>query len=332
MDLYAAQRVLDGHTPYMKTNIVTALAGINAPATNTTPLADGQFRGAKAYPSAEAIERVFLNVLRYRPRTIPPEFESKYNYPSGSFLFILPFVWAGLSDMRFLYALAIIAMGLYLWYRMPPSLRLLVPLLLLADVPLIASATGGQPDPLYGFFLMIGFAEWRRHSLSSVAMGLAVAIKQLAWFFVPFYLLVVIRKYGWRQAGRRCALMSVIFLTLNGPFIVQSPGSYLASISAPMVDPMFPLGIGIIALFVSSVFPMLPKIAFTLAEMTAWLAVICWFDRARYLTPASGAVLAMLPLFFAWRSLVNYFYLVPILALAVVLTENGQPAGQGART
>jgi hypothetical protein len=35
------------------------------------------------------------------------------------------------------------------------------------------------------------------------------------------------------------------------------------------------------------------------------------------LFPATVAALGALPLFFAWRSLANYFYLVPVLALAV---------------
>jgi hypothetical protein len=95
---------------------------------------------------------------------------------------------------------------------------------------------------------------------------------------------------------------------------------------------MFPLGIGAIALFVGGALPMLPKIAFSAAEIVAWVGSVIAFTRYRFFSPASALVLAALPLFFAWRSLVNYFYLVPILALAVILTDNGQPAGQGART
>jgi hypothetical protein len=38
-----------------------------------------------------------------------------------------------------------------------------------------------------------------------------------------------------------------------------------------MTDPMFPLGVGIIALFVSNVLPMLPKVVFSLLEAAAWI-------------------------------------------------------------
>ena len=324
MDLYAAEQVRHGHNPYRKTNIVLALAHVDAPSTTTTPLMRGQFAGARSYPSSEAVQQVFMNVQRYRPRTIPPEFESKYNYPSGSFLFILPFVWLGLHDMRFLYALFAILMGAYICWRLPRSLRLLAPLIVLGNVPLIILTAGGQPDPMYGFFLMVGFAEWASPRLSPAFMGVAIGTKQLAWFFLPFYLLLVARELGWREAARRTGIMAGVFGVMNLPFILQSPSSYISSISGPMADPMFPLGIGAIALFVSNVLPMLPKVAFTVLELSSWLGGALASARSRYLTAGSGAVLAALPLFFAWRSLVNYFYLIPFIALAVALAEPAQ--------
>jgi hypothetical protein len=325
MDLYAAKQTLHHRDPYVKTSIVTALAAMDAPATTTTPLMSGQFRGIRAYPSEGAIAQVFYNDLRYKPRAIPPEFESKYNYPTGSFLFILPFVWAGLHDMRFLYIIAIIAMAAYLWRRMPPSLRPLVPLLILSNVPLVVLSRGGQPDPLYGFFLMIGLAEWRSKRLSPVAMGVAVATKQLAWFFLPFYAVLLWRRLGPGAALRRMGVIVAIFLATNVPFFIASPQAYLSSVLGPLTDPMFPLGIGAIALFVANVLPWTPKIAFTIAELASWLGSWAAFASSRLVTPAAMAVLGALPLFFAWRSLVNYFYLVPLLAIAMILVERQAP-------
>jgi uncharacterized membrane protein len=319
--------VLKGHNPYQKTSIVAALAALNAPSTTTTPLMDGQFRGARTYPSAGAVNQVFMNVLKLRPHTIPPEFESKYNYPAGSFLFILPFLWAGIHDMRFLYALGVALMGLYLWARAPRALRPLVPLVVLGNVPLVILTAGDQPDPIYGLFLMLGYAEWATPWVSPLAMGVAVGTKQLAWFFLPFYFLLVARELGWREAARRAGVITGVFALINAAFILPSPAGYLWSIGGPLADPMFPLGIGIIALFVSNGLPVVPKIVFTLMELGAWGGGVVGWARTRLLaTPAAGAVLGALPLFFAWRSLVNYFYLVPLLALAIALADPVQRA------
>lgn len=324
MDLYAANQVVDGHNPYVKTNIIHALAAINAPCTTTTPLMDGQFRGATAYPSAAEVQQVCNNALRLRPRTTPPEFESKYNYPSGSFLFILPFVLLGMHDMRFLYALALIGMGLYIAWRLPRKLRFLAFPLLLADVPVIKLTAGGQPDTIYGLFLLLAYAEWDTPWLSPIMMGLAIGTKQLAWFFVPFYLLLVLRTLGMREVARRTAILGAVFAVLNLPFILLSPSAYFTGVAGPMTDPMFPLGIGVIALFVSNVLPMLPKVAFTLAELGAWSTSFLVNARLRMLPAVSGIVFGVVPLFFAWRSLTNYFYLVPLLATAVVLADAGR--------
>jgi hypothetical protein len=332
MDYYAAEQVSHGRNPYFKTNIVAALASMNVPSTTVTPLMDGQFRGSSAYPSDDAVQQVFVNVLRYRSRPgvpVPNEFESKYNYPAGSFLFILPFVWMGLHDMRFLYALAILGMGVYLWKMMPRSLRWLAPLIVLGDVPLLILSRGGQPDPLYGLFLMLGFAEWGRSRTSPVLMGLAAATKQLAWFFLPFYVILIARRFGLREAARRTGIITAVYLLLNGYFILKSPGAYVSSIMGPMSDPMFPMGIGVISLFVSGILPMAPKIAFGIAELATWGGSVYAFWRSRFLVPASVAALGALPLFFAWRSLVNYFYLVPILALAFTLAAPRQEQAQG---
>jgi uncharacterized membrane protein len=226
--------------------------------------------------------------------------------------------------MRFLYALAVVAMGVYLWYRMSPGLRWLVPLIILADVPLLILSRGGQPDPLYGLFLMLGLAEWGRSRTSPIFMGLAMATKQLAWFFLPFYLILVMRRFGVREALRRTGIMAAIYLVLNGIFIMKSPGAYVSSIMGPMSDPMFPMGVGLISLFVSGLVPMVPKIAFGVAELVAWGGSAYAFWRSRLLVPASVAALGALPLFFAWRSLVNYFYLIPVLALALALAAPRQ--------
>jgi uncharacterized membrane protein len=326
MDLYASEQLLHHHDPYIKANIARALADLNASAITTTPLMDGQFRGARAYPSEAAQQQAFLNDQRLQPRAIPAEFESKYNYPAGSFLLMIPFVWAGLRDMRFLYAIAILLMTWYIARKLPRGFAPLVPFMLLADVPLIIMTAGGQPDPLYGIFLLISFGEWQRRWASPIAFGLSLAIKQLAWFFIPFYLVLIARRCGMREAARRSAVMGGVFLLLNGPFILASPSGYISSVSAPMSDPMFPLGVGIVSLFVANVLPMVSKLAFTLAELGAWAGGTLASSRLSRLSPAAAAVLAALPLFFAYRSLLNYFYLVPLLTLGILLAEQRRDA------
>jgi hypothetical protein len=330
MDLHAAKQVLVGHNPYQKASISAALADVNAPSQTTTPLMVGPFAGTYVYPMPAAIDRVFNDNVRLRPGVIPPEFESKYNYPAGSFLFILPFVWAGFNDMRLLYVLAAVLMGAYVCWRMPRALRPLGPALVLANVPLVVMTAGGQPDPIYGLFLMVGFAEWPSRWVSPLAMGISIATKQLAWFFLPLYIVLIARQLGWREAIRRAGMMAAVYGAVNLPFILQSPGSYASSLTAPLADPMFPLGVGVVAIFVANLLPMLPKATFTAMEVGAWILSVAGAVRFRAHVPAAAMVaLGAIPLFFAWRSLTSYFYLVPLLVAAVLFAERQRTlAGQ----
>jgi len=44
--------------------------------------------------------------------------------------------------------------------------------------------------------------------------------------------------------------------------------------------------------------------------------VIAW--RTRRTSPELGSILAIVPLFFAWRSLFSYFFLLPLFAFAAI--------------
>src|SRR5207249_10544032 len=68
----------------------------------------------------------------------------------------------------------------------------------------------------------------------------------------------------------------------------------------------------------SGAFPRLPSIVCAGAGVAAgivWL-VVAW--RSRRTSPELGAVLAIVPLCFAWRSLFSYFFLLPLFAFAAV--------------
>jgi hypothetical protein len=58
--------------------------------------------------------------------------------------------------------------------------------------------------------------------------------------------------------------------------------------------------------------------------------VVAW--RTRRTSPELGAVLAVLPLYFAWRSLFSYFFLLPLFAFAALARMPlGELAGERAK-
>ena len=80
--------------------------------------------------------------------------------------------------------------------------------------------------PLWALLLSIGILFIERRVLSAAAVGLAAADRQPAWFFVPFYLLIVWKRDGRQEALRRGAIAAAAFAVPNLPFVVADPAAY----------------------------------------------------------------------------------------------------------
>lgn len=316
----AIDYLIKGMNPYGKPSIISTLEDFRMPSTRTTPLRQGALAEVFPYPSDMELELVF-RLAKARGEFDPLEFESKVSYPAGSFLFPAPFVLLGLSDLRLFYLLCALIMVAVLIYRASPGLRGLGALVCLVNVGLWSQIMGGTMDTLYGVLLFLGWISRRSPWRSAVLMGLAGASKQMVWFFLPFYLVRMVRDWGWRQGVKSATIVGGIFLLTNASFILSSPRDWWAGVMAPMLDPMFPMGVGIVSLFVGGLLPPAPPIFFTLLEGVVMVGALVWYYRYGDRAPSSGLLLGILPLFFAWRSLPSYFFLVPILVFGAVVAE-----------
>ena len=156
-------------------------------------------------------------------------------------------------------------------------------------------------------------------------MGIAVAIKQVAWFFLPFYLILIFREEGFRKTLSSLAVIAVAFLILNVPYIIGDPKLWLASVMSPMTDNLFPLGVGIITLVTGGIVDTQSPLIFSMLELIVFGLAIIWYFRYCLRYPNTGPILAILPLFFAWRSLWPYFFYVDFIVLiAVIFNEYGK--------
>lgn len=328
LDQYAAQQLLDSHNPYVTSDIVAAINQYKQDKSFTTPLRNGPFatHAWTDYPSTDERRAAFPTQASSNPGATPG-FESRLSYPALAFIPLVPLVWAGLPNGVPLTALCWLALVALLVMAAPRDLRLWVGLLALADVPLLNAAGIADPDILY---LLPLFAAWRwreRAALSAVTLGLALAAKQLAWFSAPFYAVLVWREHGWRAALGRLAGAGAVFAALNLPFVLNNPHAWLTGVLAPQLDPMFPLGNGLIRLSLSGVLPLAPAPFYTALELLALAAALIWYWRNCLRAPALGYALAVAPLFFAWRSLTTYFYFTALPALALLLSGRRSTEG-----
>lgn len=323
LDHYAAQELLRGHNPYVTTDIFAAMRLYKLEDTSrVTPLRRGVFsdRPWTQYPTRAEIRRAFPTDPARQPERAAA-FETHVSYPALAFLPLVPFVWAGLPSVVPFFGLCFLALVALLLLSAPPTSRPWLSLLILADTPLLDATVAGDLDVFYVLLLFVAWRYARRPIASTVAFGLALAAKQLAWFYLPYYAILVWRERGPREALLRLAGAGGIFLAINAPFIINNPRAWLAGVLAPQLDPMFPLGNGLVRLSLVGLLPLFPSWAYLVLEAGAMLACIVWYARYGHQAPETALVLGTLPLFFAWRSLTTYFYFVALPAVALILAR-----------
>jgi hypothetical protein len=305
LDANAAILLVEGHNPYTDSNIINVVREFPIEAYWTTPLRVGQFANRLDYPSASDFRSVLATDLKAGSA---PEFESKVSYPALSFLTLVPFIWLNVYNVLAFYLLCYIVLVAIAWKFARPALRPWVLLLSLANVSMLISVSSGNLDILNILLVVVAWLLRERGWWSAIFLGLALSTKQISWFFVPFYAILIWRQYNFVESVRRLSIAAIVALLVNLPFILWNFHAWIAGIMAPMADPMFPEGVGIIGLSTSTpLLPFLPQMVYDVLELAAMLVALIWYWRICKERPEAAMVLAIIPLFFAWRSLSSYF-------------------------
>ncbi len=315
----ATENLLDGKNPYANANIVEAFTKFNGAYDRVTPLRTGRFADAFPYPAQEQFKQVWDAAVQ-NPSTPPPEIESRVCYPSGSFLLPAPFIAAGMTDMRVVYFIFVLGGLIYTAWQIRGRKRLVFIALAAISLELWNIIAIGETGTMIFPFLLIAWISLGRHNwLSTIFMGLAVASKQTAWFFLPFYLILLWRVSGRKAVGISLGVIAAIFVAANAYFIAMDPKLWLESVVSPMTDTMFPLGVGLVSLVIGGFVDIQSSLPFAVLECLVFIGAVAWYFRYSRRYPYAGLVLAVLPMFFAWRSLWCYFFYVTIIICAGML-------------
>jgi hypothetical protein len=310
-----------------------------------TPLRQGGFGQGFDYPSVSELNKIERNFLASASNR-HGEFDAAtlHSYPALSFLLYVPLIWAGVDNILAL-NVATFA-GLFAWqvWLAPQGER--------HWGALAAASVGGlalfslflDNEVVCLAFLLLAWHFRRRHWASAILLGLACAFKQYCWFFAPFFLvdallegaspgvivaepaLTGVRLYAqrlwkrlaglnWGDTLTRGVIALAAFLAPNLPFIIASPGAWWTSLWLPQSAPLFPMGMGVIALFTGHLLPYISPRFFSLMELIAMLGALIAAVRWRSQLGDGILLLALVPLLFAFRSLPNYFGIAPWIAL-----------------
>jgi Glycosyltransferase family 87 len=327
IDMNAAILLTEGRDPYVDSSILSVVRRFSILPIWTTPLRAGQFASSASYPTADQLSRVLAQDLKTGKA---PEFESKVSYPALSFLSLLPFAWLKTNNALPLYLICYCLIVFTGWEKVRPEMRPWLILLSLANVSMLTSVLNGNADLLYILLILLAWLLRDRRWWSILCLGLALATKQPAWLFLPFYAILIWQHGGLKEAVGRLSMAGLIALAFNLPFILWNPHAWLAGVLAPVADPMYPSGVGVVALGLTPIFPLLPGVAYSALEAVAMLFCIAWYWRICKSRPEAAMLLAVLPLFFAWRSLPSYFYCaaLPLFILQVARPKHVSQSDQ----
>jgi len=316
----ATQNFLSGENPYKVSNVISAGIEFKLPYTKLTPLRTGQFINDFPYPDLNKIKQVYT-AAQATPEKIPVEFVSDYNYPAGSFIIPAPFIALGIADIRIVFLLCLLpALAYVIWQIKAKDMRVFFIIVLFASFDLWNSVFSGATSLLVFPMLLLSWILYRKNLwVSAIFMGLAIATKQVIWFFLPFYLILILREKGLRKSILIATLCAVIFFVFNGAYIINDPKLWFSSIVEPMANTLFPSNIGIITLNFLGIINAHSSLPFTIMEVIVYLTSLTWYYFNCKKAPETGLVLAITPFFFAWRGSWGYYLYYDVLILATIL-------------
>lgn len=323
-----ARLTLAGKNPYTSTTgFAEALR--RYPLVTPSPLRGATFGVGNDYPARAVVAAVERRYLA-QPASAPEAFDSRTltSYPALSFLLYLPLVWIGAPDILLLNLLVFLALTAWLLITAPRHQRLWTAMTMSAALPLLLFSLIADTEVVALAFLLIAWQGRRNRWVSGIALGLGCAFRQYCWFFAPFFLFDTLlgddgrpTRERWREVGAHACIAVGAFLLPNAPYLLASPAAWWRSLWLPVTEPLFPLGVGLVALARGHAAPFAPAAVYTTLEVGALLVCLWAMWRWRPQLREAVPLLALLPLFFAWRSLPNYFAIAPLLALFALATH-----------
>src|SRR5436309_1645071 len=238
-----------------------------------------------------------------------------YNYPALSFLVVAPFVTLGLGDVRWVFLAEVLILGLVATSRLRLAWRPMALATIVGNAIVLRQQILAGIDPTWALLVVASWLAVRRAWLSSILLGLAFAARQTAWFVAPFYVAVVWQRWGWREAVRRAVIAGAVTLVVNLPFLFIAPQRFIEGVSAPILGPLEPDGVGLVRFGLAGIGPFLSRGTYGALALVVFAALLFVFVRWRYAVRSAPLVWPFVPLYFAWRSLQNYFVLATLFVL-----------------
>ncbi|MFL5823358.1 MAG: hypothetical protein ACJ764_07955 [Solirubrobacteraceae bacterium] len=284
----------------------------------------------------------FSTPTKYMTYTMTGGVVSTFGYPALPLLVVAPFVelTGGGQAVPIADVFVLMVATVILYLQLPRAWRGLA-VVLCVGYPILATfAFIGVNVIMATTALLVVAHRWtsvgesgrltRGDGLRALALGLALATNQLAWFIAPFLLSGIFlarRAHLGSRPARRLTLgylgiAVATFAVINAPFFLWGPSAWLHGVAAPLTQHAIPYGQGIVGLtlFLRLGGGLLDAYNYAAGLLYVALLVL-YVARFRTLGRAAFA-LPLVALFFSGRSLAEYWLtLIAVVAISVISAD-----------
>lgn len=240
----------------------------------------------------------------YVTQILNGDFVDSYSYPALSFLIFIPAYMLKL-DLNIMSLLFFILVLLFLVIETPLYLRIIPFLILFTNTIMLHYTYFGVFDIIWVFFTLIAIKYFYdgKYRVSGVFYGLALSVKQIMWYSIPFILVWLLKI---KKAKVFITSAIGVFLAINLPFIVMNPIAWFKGVLTPIREEMVPMGYGLSSLIYLEWVDLIRE-WFTLAQIVLILASLALYYINYEKVKDVAWLVPVIFLFFGWRSFLNYF-------------------------
>src|SRR5207247_5248424 len=158
-------------------------------------------------------------------------------------LLVTPFIALGATDIRWIYLTEILPLVFIPLRKVRSSWRPLVSAGVVGNTVIVRQNILAGVDPTWWALLTIAWIFVDSRWLSPIAVGLAMASRQPAWFAAPFYIVGIWKRNGRQEAARRAAIVAMAALVPNLPFIIDNPVALDDGVGPPLLGTLAPYSV-----------------------------------------------------------------------------------------
>ncbi len=252
---------------------------------------------------------------------------SVMDYPALYFLSYLPF-----------YAIS----RIFPWLGASLSLYAVVSLVILMSIIVLSVKKEYLTRPIFGLLLVLAIGISDIASITTylmlallilayikidkeyvgVIIGIGAAIQQEIW--IPLLLLLVYsaNNYGYRKGARDMFIAAVVFLLINGYFILQNPIAFVHQVLLPASGPIFPNSWAAFGypILISYGVPLSYFAILSGLVLLGLIVIFVYFNEKRLI-----GLFSLIPLLFLQRGIFVYYAFFILFMVLTLFLEEGAP-------